>query len=80
MCISVFFVFLGPFVFGRASARTSESFFDDYGSGCKDIGFAFLVQGCRTRIEQMGSFLLAAQSTFLYYCCGQVNFTSNYNI
>ena len=51
-CVLVFFLgFLVLFVFGRASARTSESFFDDYGSGCKDIGFAFLVQGCRARIE-----------------------------
>ena len=52
-CVLVFFFFSFSvlFVFGRASARTSESFSDDYGSGCKDIGFAFLVQGFCARID-----------------------------
>ena len=51
-CVLVFFLgFLVLFVFGRASAHTSETFFDDFGSGYRDIGFAFLVLGCRARIE-----------------------------
>ena len=77
MYLFFIFVFYVLFVVVWASAHTSESFFDDYQSGCKDIGIACLVQGFHARIESRSLFYWLISTTQNYQKTSYINFSSD---
>ena len=79
MCITVFLSVFRSFLFLVTRQPTQASRFLMITRVVARIsGLLSSGVSCKDRIK--GFVLLGAQSTFLYYCCRRVNFTSNYNM